>query len=285
VETAFERFGIIIHAYCLMINHYHLIVETPRANISKAMQLVNSYYNTYYLHQHGYVGHLFQGRFKAILVERDEYLEELSRYIHLNPVRAGLTRRPDEYEWSSYRAFLGLSAAPVFLDTASTLNAFGADSETARKNYEHYVLEGLERDIDDPLKKVKNQTFLGSDEFVSRMSEKYLSGPYHISRDTQTIPRPQQVRAHTLKPSAILDRIEAYGSLTGRSARKLKIYFLRRFTQLTLDEIVNQLGENISNTAISKTISRLEKEKEDKPELARAMAKIKSEIVKEAGIG
>ena len=102
LEKAVERFSLIIHTYCLMDNHYHLLVETREPNLSVAIQWLNVSYAAYYNKRHQRVGHLFQGRFKAILIEADEYLKELSRYIHLNPVRAKTVTTPAEYPWSSY---------------------------------------------------------------------------------------------------------------------------------------------------------------------------------------
>ena len=99
LEKANERFSIIIHTYCLMSNHFHLLVGTPDANLSQAMQWINVSYATYFNRKRGRAGHLFQGRFKAILIDADEYLKHLSRYIHLNPVRAKLVSGPSEYQW------------------------------------------------------------------------------------------------------------------------------------------------------------------------------------------
>jgi len=97
LESAHHRYGAIIHVYCLMGNHYHLLLETPRGNLSKVLHHINGAYTTYFNIKRGRFGHLFQGRFKGILVEKDAYCKELSRYIHLNPVRAGMVKSPSEY--------------------------------------------------------------------------------------------------------------------------------------------------------------------------------------------
>ncbi|UCF90286.1 MAG: transposase, partial [Desulfobacterales bacterium] len=117
LAKAAERFSIVIHTYCLMNNDFHLLVETSEANLSLAMQWVNISYATYFNRKHGRHGHLFQGRFKAILIDADAYLEHLSRYIHLNPVRAEMVSSPADYTWSSYLAFIGTQKAPRFLET------------------------------------------------------------------------------------------------------------------------------------------------------------------------
>ena len=115
LDKATERFSIIIHTHSLMNNHYHLLVETPEANLSVAMQWINVSYATYFNRKRDRHGHLFQGRFKAILIDADEYLKHLSRYIHLNPVRAEMVSSPAEYQWSSYAAFIGHQKAPQFV--------------------------------------------------------------------------------------------------------------------------------------------------------------------------
>lgn len=101
-----KRYGIIIYVYVLMSNHYHLLLETPFANLSRAIQRLNGDYALYFSRRHKSPGHIFQGRYKAMLVEKDAYLLELSRYIHLNPLRAGVVRRPEEYRWSSLPVYL-----------------------------------------------------------------------------------------------------------------------------------------------------------------------------------
>ena len=115
LDRVMVRFHWICHAYCLMDNHYHLLIETPEGNLSQGMRQLNGVYTQGFNRRHNRVGHLFQGRFKAIVVDRDSYLLELCRYIVLNPVRAGEVSRPEEYRWSSYRATAGLSPGAGFL--------------------------------------------------------------------------------------------------------------------------------------------------------------------------
>ena len=117
LAKANHRFSMIIHTYCLMSNHFHLLVETAEQNLSMAMQWINVSYATYFNRKRGRHGHLSQGRFKAILIDADQYLKHLSRYIHLNPVRAKMVPMPSKYQWSSYAAFIGKLKAPPFLET------------------------------------------------------------------------------------------------------------------------------------------------------------------------
>ena len=136
-----ERFRWVCHAYCLMTNHYHLLVETADANLSKGMRQLNGVYSQYVNRTHGRVGHLFQGRFKGILVERDSYLLELARYVVLNPVRAGIVPTPGDWPWSSYRATVGEAPAPPFLETDWLLRAFADSREEAVAGYRRFVAE------------------------------------------------------------------------------------------------------------------------------------------------
>ena len=129
-----ERFITKIHTYCLMSNHYHLLIETPQANLSVAIQWLNVSYSVYFNKRHRRRGHLFQGRFKAILLDANEYLILLSRYIHLNPVRAKMVTHPLEYSWSSYPVFAGKRRKPDWLITETVLSYFGKEKKAATTN-------------------------------------------------------------------------------------------------------------------------------------------------------
>ena len=132
----------VCHAYCLMSNHYHLLIETPDANLSKGMRQLNGVYSQYFNRRHNLVGHVFQGRYKAIHVEKESYLLELSRYIVLNPVRAEMVRSAKDWPWSSYRATAGMSTAPTWLHTDWLLAAFSKRKQNAVVQYRRFVSEG-----------------------------------------------------------------------------------------------------------------------------------------------
>jgi putative transposase len=138
-----SRYGWICHAYCLMANHYHLLIETPKANLSLGMRQLNGVYTQSFNRRHRKVGHLFQGRFKAILVEKDSYLLELCRYIVLNPVRVKGNGQAGAWKWSSYRATAGSASVAEFLTTDWVLGQFGKSRPTAQKRYRDFVREGL----------------------------------------------------------------------------------------------------------------------------------------------
>jgi REP element-mobilizing transposase RayT len=187
------RFGWLSHAYCLMSNHYHLLVETPNANLSQGMRHLNGVYTQYVNRTHRRVGHLFQGRFKGILVEKESYLLELARYVVLNPVRAGMVGDAGEWPWSSYRGTVGAEIAPPFLTTDWLLSAFGTDRATATQRYARFVAEGKAKEA--PWKDLKGQIYLGSEEFVEEMQQ-------HIREDQPLVEVPVRQRRRPAKPLA-----------------------------------------------------------------------------------
>ena len=138
-----DRFHWICHAYCLMRNHYHLVIETPDGNLSKGMRQLNGVYTQAHNRRHHRVGHLFQGRFKGILIQKESHYLEVCRYVVLNPVRAKAVKHPREWPWSSYRATGGLASAPRCLTVAELLSQFGQKRGPAQEKYRKYVGEGM----------------------------------------------------------------------------------------------------------------------------------------------
>ena len=161
-----RRFNWVVHAYCQMTNHYHLLVETVDGNLSKGMRQLNGFYTQNFNHRHGMAGHLYQGRYKAILVQKDQYLFELSRYVVLNPLRAGMVQRPEQWRWSSYCSMIGKAAAPQWLDVEWLLSHFSNRRIEARQEYCRFVMEGKGQPR--PLDQTRHQRLLGDDVFVER---------------------------------------------------------------------------------------------------------------------
>ncbi|MFA5516847.1 MAG: transposase, partial [Desulfuromonadales bacterium] len=249
LESAVVRYGALIHAYCLMRNHYHLLLETPAGNLSQIMRHVNGAYTTYFNIKRKRAGHLFQGRYKAILVEADEYAAELSRYIHLNPVRAGMVVRPEEHQWSSYRGYIGQSKAPEWLKTDFILGYFGGGSAQAKTRYRKFVEDLLDNKYDSPLKEAVASTVLGSPKFVAEVSERNLGE----KRDGRNLPA---VRELTLRPSMdeIMAKIEAEPG-DERLLRNISIYCCQKYSGAKLKEIGERFG--ISDAAVSQASRRL----------------------------
>ncbi|MSQ18615.1 MAG: transposase [Betaproteobacteria bacterium] len=163
-----ERFGWLCHAYCLMDNHFHLLIETPEANLSRGMRQLNGVYTQTFNRRHQRAGHLFRGRFKGILVEKDSYLLELSRYIVLNPVRAKVVKHPGRYAWSSYRATLGVAPVPPALTIDRLLERFAKTRSVAQKRYAEFVQAGIGGAS--PWEKLKGQVLLGDVAFIEKMA-------------------------------------------------------------------------------------------------------------------
>jgi REP element-mobilizing transposase RayT len=188
------RFNWICHTYCLMGNHFHVVVETLEATLSKGMRHLNGVYAQAFNRRHELVGHLFQGRFKSILIEKEAYLLELARYVPLNPVRARLSKEPGEWQWSNYQQTIGAVPAPKWLETDWLLSQFSSDEERARTLFIDFVAAGVGRSsIWDEL---GEEAILGSDEYVDYISDRFppaensQAAPRSRLRDGSMIPDP-----------------------------------------------------------------------------------------------
>jgi REP element-mobilizing transposase RayT len=160
-----SRYGWLCHGYCLMENHYHLLVETPRPNLSLGMRQLNGVYTQAFNRRHRRVGHLFQGRYKAILVEKEAHLLELCRYVVLNPLRVKLGKTAGQWRWSSYRATAGLAPVPEFLTVDWILGQFSKTKGKAQRRYREFVTKGL---ADRPWEQLQGQIYLGGKQFIER---------------------------------------------------------------------------------------------------------------------
>jgi len=161
----------VCHAYCQMTNHYHLMIETPEGNLAKGMRQLNGVYTQQSNRRHGRVGHLFQGRYKAVLVDEDSYLLELARYVVLNPVRAGVVERPADWPWSSYLDMLGARKPAGCLAIDGLLAQFSTDRQEAIRRYRQFVSEGIGKES--IWKNLNRQIYLGDEAFVERMQARH----------------------------------------------------------------------------------------------------------------
>jgi putative transposase len=187
LARACERFNWRVHAYCQMGNHYHLLVETPDGNLARGMRQLNGVYTQRFNQAHERVGHVFQGRYKAILVQKDAYLLELSRYVALNPVRARMVREAGDWPWSNYRATAGLAPTPRWLETDWILAALGECFQGGQSGYRRFVAEG--KGQPSPWEELKNQIFLGSEAFVEEI-RRQVDGSRRLSEVPKTQRRP-----------------------------------------------------------------------------------------------
>ena len=164
------RFNWVVHAFCQMTNHYHLLLETPDGNLSLGMRHLNGLYTQRFNRRHSLVGHLFQGRYKAILVQKEVYLLELTRYVVLNPLRAGMVVSLDDWPWSSFPFVVGREAPPPWLDVDWLLRQFGPERGEARRAYVEFLLAG--RGLPSPVLEARQQLVLGDRAFVERHCQK-----------------------------------------------------------------------------------------------------------------
>ncbi len=180
-----EKYNWLCHAYCLMNNHYHLLIETPDGNLSKGMRQLNGVYTQRYNKRNKKIGHIFQGRYKAILIQKESHLLAVSRYVVLNPVRAKAVKYPEKWKWSSYKATAGFEKPHNCLTIDCILSEFGKQRRRAEREYREFVLSGIGEEIF--WTKVKGQSILGEDSFVER-----LIGYVKESKDIKEIPRCQR---------------------------------------------------------------------------------------------
>lgn len=167
LEQVCERFNWVCHAWCQMSNHYHLVLETVEGNLSQGMRQLNGVYTQHVNRRYERVGHVFQGRYKAILIEREGYLLELSRYVVLNPVRAGMVADAAQWPWSSYAAMTGQTPSPSWLQTDWLLGQFGVDRAMAVARYRDFVRAGV--GLPSLWDQLRGQIYLGSDDFLASL--------------------------------------------------------------------------------------------------------------------
>jgi len=171
LENVITQAGWICHAYCLMDNHYHLVIETPRANLANGMRQLNGIYTQAYNRRHDRTGHVFQGRYKSIIVDADRYFIELCRYVLLNPVRAGMVDGAEKWSWSSYRISAGLATFhDAFVNTSRLLAYFSSDTSTAQKKFISFTHDGISNES--IWQDLGHQIFLGDDAFIEHIQQK-----------------------------------------------------------------------------------------------------------------
>jgi len=259
-----------IHTYCLMDNHYHLTLETKEANLSKAMHYLNTSYTVYFNIKRKRSGHLFRGRYKAILVEANEYLHHLSRYIHLNPVRAGLTDNPINYAHSSYKYFVAQKKPPEWLDTGFTLSLFDKNIKKAKALYRQFVVEGIGKESDIIRNNTAGGIILGSKDFIEAIKEKFIE-----NKEDKEIPALGMLRTR-LNPDDIRRKtIKVTGE--NKISRKISIYLIRKYTSLGLKEIA-ALFNNISYVAVTMIHKRVEKKRQEDRKFNAAICEIEETL-------
>lgn len=245
--------GWFCYAYCLMDNHYHLLIETPEPNLVAGMRRLNGVYTQAFNRRHRRVGHLFQGRYKAILVDKDAYFLELCRYIVLNPLRAKAVKRQEQWPWSSYAATAGRIAPPSWLAIDPVLAQFANHAA-----YERFVAQGMGQAS--PWTQLRGQIYLGEETFLKRLQRRLPAGSVKgIARNQLQPLRPSAeaveaavARVYRTSPDKVLNRANA-------DAYKATVYLLRRAANLPLAVVAKRAG--ISLPRVSQIQAEIEKGK------------------------
>ena len=258
-----QRYNVIMFAYVLMKNHYHLFIETLSPNLSRFMHDVNTSYTVYFNRRRNRVGPLLQGRYKSILVDSETYLLELSRYIHLNPIRASVVENAEEYMWSSYRVYLGKDKDQL-VDTSWAQERFG---RRWRVKYREFVQQGV--GIENPFDRLKAGFILGPDSFQDEIKSKLDNRPTDME-----IPASKKLTGLTL--DIIIEETCKYFQVNrsivikrsrGFLPRKVALFLVRKLTQASIGEIASTFG--IEYPAVSKAVRRIRDEIESNEKMSR----------------
>ena len=273
-NLAHAAYNAVFHSYILMNNHYHIILETPRSNLSRVMHYINTAYAAYFNAKHKRAGPLYQGRFKAILVQQDEYLHHLSRYIHLNPVRAGIVKSPLEYHWSSYRYFISDQKPPGWLNINFILSIFDSKSIPKAKNlYKRFVLDGIGEEEGIIKQNTRKGIILGSRDFFNSIRARFID-----KEEDPEVPLLKELRSGDEPTLEYIEDIVIKNiSNNNKLQRKLAIYLSRKYTQKTLNEIAAFYGK-IKYPGISKIFKRTEESRRSDKELNKLLLNLEKTI-------
>ena len=269
--SATQRYDAVIHVFCLMDNHFHLLIETPSGNLPQIMRHINGAYTTYFNVKRARSGHLFQGRYKAILVEIDEYAKELSRYIHLNPVRAKMVKTPEEYEWSSYQFYIGVKKPPEWLYRDFILGYFGGKVSIAQKEYRHFVNTMVNEEYDSPLDEVVSSTLLGSPGFITFIKDKFLSD----KKPDKNLPALKEL-VEKASMQDIFDKVESVFGKESALGRNVKMFLSQRYTGEKLKDIGTHFG--IGESGVSQASRRVNDKIRSDKKLRRKIRKVEKNL-------
>ena len=283
LELTKTRYKVVIYGYCLMDNHYHLLVETTQPNLTRFMRDLNGHYTIYFNRRHKRFGHLFQGRYKAILVDKETYLLELSRYIHLNPVRAKITAKPESYAYSTMKYYLAPATAPAWIDMDFILSQFGRKQAKQTSAYKQYVYDGVGKTVS-PLSNLHADCILGTEEFIRKIGNKILKNR-DISSQT---PRLKKLK-HNIDTNDTMKLVLAYYRVDkavllkkkarSNSPKKAFVYLSRKYTDCGLVGMKQLLDNTVSEAGISKLFNRTDRELQKDKLLRSDMEKLEEKLL------
>lgn len=282
LQEAAELFDCQVAAYCLMPNHYHLLVQTPQGNLSRVMRHVNSVYTQRFNRRRKTDGQLFRGRYKSILVEEDSYLLELLRYIHRNPVRAGLSKTMAKYQWSSHKGYVSTAGKWDWLYREFLLGMFSDNPDSAIKSYRQFVQREDSPEILDFFSSKRPASLLGSEDFVEWVKVKFheLKRDGEVPDSRRLAPAIADIRRAVSESWGVdpemLDTAKR-GQLN--EPRNMAIYLARKLSGLGLNEIAKEFGLG-SYTSVSSLVIRTEERLSQSKKLQKRLEEVKSKINK-----
>jgi len=274
-----KKYNCIFHCYVLMGNHYHLLIETPQANLNKIMHYINGSYTTYINIRRNRSGHLFQGRYKAILVDKDSYLMQLSRYIHLNPVRAKLTEKPEDYPYSSYKGYISGGKEDIILRDF-ILSMLSKEKGEARKKYKAFTDSAIGLEIEDPTKKVYGGMILGGKGFIKETLKELKSN--YIQKEEISH---RKALKSTQEIGDILDSACEHFKISKEyvmkdkrdDIRKIAIYLMKAHTGAKNKQMGELMGK-VSYSAVAKIYQRFKKKIKKDTGLNKKINKIEAKL-------
>ncbi|MCD4775836.1 MAG: transposase [Candidatus Aegiribacteria sp.] len=291
LSLSLEIYNVSLLTYVCMPNHFHLLVTTPDGNLSEFMRHFNISYTSSFNRRHDRVGHLYQGRYKAFLIDSDNYLLSVSRYIHLNPIRikAYAEKSIDEkrgillnYEASSFSGYLSVLKRRDFVNYSNVLDYIGGDNRKGRQEYQKFVESGIDQDTENPLESGKGIGIVGGADFVQSIKERFLN----MKASEREQPALKELRKE-LKPEELINRFtklinKSRDDICQRGKRSLErsmlMELLYRFCRITQPEIGRLLG-GIDYSSVSQARKRLHIKLENEPQLKKRFEKLSDQLI------
>ena len=249
-----ELWNVRIAAYCLMPNHYHLLLQTPDANLSRCMRHINGIYTQRFNRLHQCDGQLFRGRYKSILIDVDSYLLQLVRYIHKNPLQGGLVDRLDTYAWSSHKAYISNAKKWDWLYKEFVLSMLSDDKKHHRQAYREFLAEDDFTEINKIFEGAKFPSVLGSERFINRIRDKFFDQKSHeeVPESRLLAPSRERIKRVVCETYRVNEEVLLKSKRgTFNEPRNVAIYLCRRLRADRLDEICQEFGMKRYSTASS----------------------------------
>jgi putative transposase len=278
LNETLNRYSVVCYAYCLMDNHYHLFIKTPKANISQSMHFLNTSYTNWFKAEHKIIGPVLQGRYKSIIVDEDSYGMVLSVYIHLNPLRAGIVKDINQYRWGSYLDYFSDRGKMVErLDKEFILSQFGEDPKEARKRYRSYVKENI--GMKDPLVGSYRGIVLGTGRYIDQIIDrikKIGTKREMIATKASGTTNAEDIIGLTQKRYGVT-RNDIVDKKRGNVYRKISMYLIKKHTDLRLSEIGKIYSMDYA--AVSQSCKRFGEELKTDKKIRRMIQDLESEIL------